>query len=126
MITWSELPDRVNGDPEFRYAARLWDATLRLDIGDTSHSLRFEDGSLVEVKGCPADAPCDLFVGASEGDWRELIAPNPRPYFQDLFGAQLQHGVRLPEDPLAYAAYYPALRRLIQLLSASRPAEDAR
>ena len=52
--------------------------------------------------------------------WRELLAPVPRPYYQDLFGAQLAHGVRLPADPLAYAAYYPALRRLMQLLSAAR------
>jgi hypothetical protein len=124
MISWSELPDRVNRDAEFRLAARLWDATLRLGIGDASHSLRFEDGSLVEVAACEGDAPCDVFIEASEDDWRELLAPVPRPYFQDLFGAQWQHGVRLPEDPIAYAAYYPALRRLMQLLSASR--EDAR
>jgi hypothetical protein len=124
MITWSELPDRVNGDAEFRYAARLWDDTLRLDMGAGSHRLRFRDGSLVEVAPCGPGAACDVFVGASEEDWRELLAAVPRPYFQDLFGAQLMHGVRLPEDPLAYAAYYPALRRLMQLLSAS--AEDAR
>jgi hypothetical protein len=124
MIAWSELRDRVNGDPEFRLAARFWSATLRLDLGDASHRLRFEEGTLSEVGPCPADAPCDLFVGASEAAWRELLAPVPGPFYQDLFGAQLQHGIRLPEDPLAYAAYYPALRRLLQLLSASR--EEAR
>lgn len=123
MIPWSELPDRVNQDGEFRYAARQWDATLRLDIGDASQRLRFRDGGLVEVSPCRADAACDLFVRASEEAWRELLAPVPRPYFQDLFAASLVHGVELPEDPLAYAAYYPALRRLLQLLSASR--EDA-
>ena len=47
MIAWSELAGRVNEDGEFRYAARHWDATLRLDMGDASHRLRFEDGSLV-------------------------------------------------------------------------------
>ncbi len=120
MIAWSELPDRVNGDGEFRYAARHWDATLRLDLGDASHRLRFEDGSLVDVGPCAADAPCDLFVTASEDDWRELLAPVPRPYYQDVFAAQMQHGVRLPPDPVAYAAYYPALRRLVQLLAATR------
>jgi hypothetical protein len=119
MIAWAALQTRLNADPEFRLAARFWAATLRLDIGEASHALRFEDGGLVEVAPCAADAPCDLFVSASEADWRELLAPVPRPYYQDLFGAQLAHGVRLPEDPLAYAAYYPALRRLMQLLSAS-------
>ena len=124
MIAWTELQRRLNADGEFRYAARGWDATLRLDVGAASHRLRIEDGSVVDVDPCEGDAACDLFVGASEDDWRELLAPVPRPYFQDLFGAQLLHGVRLPEDPLAYAAYYPALRRLMQLLSAAR--EDAR
>ena len=123
MITWNELRDRVNGDAEFRLAARHWDATLRLDMGDASHRLAFEHGSLAAVESCAADAPCDLFVGASEEDWRELLAPVPRPYYQDLFGASWAHGIRLPEDPIAYAAYYPALRRLMQLLSATR--EDA-
>jgi hypothetical protein len=123
LIRWSQLRDRVNGDGEFRYAARLWDATLRLDVGDDSHRLRFRDGSLVEVTPCDADAACDVFVRAPADAWRELLAPVPRPYFQDLFAAQLAHGVQLPEDPLAYAAYYPALRRLLQLLSAAR--EDA-
>jgi hypothetical protein len=124
MIAWSELRECVDRDGEFRYAARHWDATLRLDLGDASHRLRFEGGRLVEVAPCERDAPCDLFVAASEEDWRELLAPVPRPYYQDLFGAQWMHGVRLPDDPLAYAAYYPALRRLVQLLSASRA--DAR
>jgi len=120
VIRWTELTERVNADSEFRLAARFWSATLRLDMGDASHALRFEDGGLAEVAACAGDAPCDLFVGASEEAWRELLAPIPRPYYQDLFGAALAHGVRLPEDPLAYAAYYPALRRLMQLLSASR------
>jgi hypothetical protein len=120
MIVWQDLQGRVNGDPEFRLAARFWNATLRLDVGATSHRVRFEEGALTEVASCAGDAPCDLFIGASEDDWRELLAPVPRPFYQDLFGAALQHGVRLPEDPLAYAAYYAALRRLMQLLSASR------
>jgi hypothetical protein len=120
MIAWNGLRDRVNGDGEFRYAARHWDATLRLDMGDVSHRLRFEDGSLVDVGPCEGGAPCDLFVGASEDDWSELLAAVPRPYYQDLAAARLMHGVRLPEDDLSYAAYYPALRRLVQLLSASR------
>jgi hypothetical protein len=74
LIAWDALRDRVNGDAEFRLAARHWDATLRLDLGEASHRLRFRDGSLAEVEPCPAEAPCDLFVGASEDDWRELLA----------------------------------------------------
>lgn len=123
MIAWNDLRERVNADSEFQLAARFWNATLRLDFDAWSQSLRFEEGRLVLAEPCTADADCDLFIGAPDDDWRELLAPVPRPFYQDLFGAQLQHGVRLSPDPLDYAAYYPALRRLVQLLSASR--EDA-
>jgi len=120
MIDWSGLPERVNADPEFRLASRLWTATLRLDIGSASRALRFEAGELTDVSATPRASEADLFIRAPESDWDELLAPTPRPFYQDLFGAQLQHGVELPSDPLAYAAYYPALRRLIQLMSAAR------
>ena len=120
MIDWNGLKDRVNGDPEFQLAARLWTATLRLDIGDTSRALRFDDGVLADVDDSAPEAECDLFIRAPESDWRELLAPQPRPFYQDLFGAQLQHGVELPQDHIAYAAYYPALRRLMQLMSSAR------
>ena len=48
MIAWTELTQRLNEDSEFRLAARFWSATLRLDLGDASHRLRFEEGRLVE------------------------------------------------------------------------------
>jgi len=99
MIAWNELKQRLHQDGEFRVAARFWNATLRLDMGEASHRLRFEDGSLVDVSPCSADTACDVFVTASEAEWHELLAPVPRPYYQDLFGAQFQHGVRLPERP---------------------------
>lgn len=124
MVRWDELESRVNRDAEFRMAARHWDARLRLDLGETSRRLRFEGGRLTGVEPCAADAACELFVRASQADWRKLLAPVPPPYFHDLFGAQMRHDVRLPEDMLAYAAYYPALRRLMQLLSECR--EEAR
>ena len=123
MIAWNDLRERVNADPEFQHSARFWDATLRLDFDEWSQSLRFQDGRLVLAEPCTPDADCDLFIGASDESWRELLAPVPRPFYQDLFGAQLHHGVRLPAEQLDYAAYYPALRRLVQLLSGSR--EDA-
>lgn len=123
MIDWAALPERVNADPEFRLASRFWTATLRLDVGGRSHALRFEDGVLAQVAPSERDAPADAFVRAPESDWEELLAPTPRPFYQDLFGAQMQHGVELSPDPLAYAAYYPALRRLVQLLSAARHEE---
>ena len=120
MIDWNTLFERVNGDPEFRLASRHWNAILRLDMGDASHALRFEGGALTEVAPSRADAPADVFIGAPEATWDQMLAPVPRPFYQDLTGAALHHGVQLPPDATAYAAYYPALRRLMQLLGAAR------
>ena len=120
MIDWPALADRLRTDPEFQLASRHWTATLRLDVGDDSHAFRFEEGALAGSEATSRDAAADVFVRAPAATWRELLAPVPRPFYQDLAGAQIHHGVELPEDQTAYAAYYPALRRLVQLMSASR------
>ena len=120
MIDWSALDERLRTDPEFQLSSRHWTATLRLDVGEHSRSLRFEEGTLAESGASDAGAEADVFIRASEATWRELLALTPRPFYQDLVGAQIHHGVELPRDQVAYAAYYPALRRLVQLMSASR------
>jgi hypothetical protein len=118
MIAWNELPGRANADPEFRYTARFWNATLRIDVGASSVQVKIQDGAVASVASCAATAACDLFVGGTESDWRELLSATPRPFYQDLYGAAIHHGVRIPEDPVVYAAYYPALRRLLRAMSA--------
>lgn len=120
MLDWPTLPARMNDDPEFRLAARHWTATLRLDVGERSHALRIEDGVVAGIAEAHAGDAADVFVGASEAEWQELLAPLPRPFYQDLSGAAIHHGVRLPHDMTAYAAYYPALRRLVQLMRDAR------
>ena len=116
LIAWSELARRIDEDGEFRIASRFWDATLRLDLGPESHRLCFQDGRLREVETCDPDADCDLHISAPLEEWGRLLAPVPRPFYQDLFGAQLHHGFQMNAEPLDYAAYYPALRRLVEIL----------
>jgi len=123
LIDWAGLADRVNGDAEFALAARFWDATLRLDLGPRSRRLRFEGGALRQVSPCADDAACDLYISAPEREWEHLLEPVPAPFYQDVFGAQLHHDVELGEDPLDFAAYYPALRRLVEILREARSAQ---
>lgn len=120
LIEWNELPERINADPEFALAARFWDATLRLDVGSESRRLRFEGGALREVGPCEGEAACDVHISAPAREWERLLEPVPRPFYQDLFGAQLHHDIELNANPLDFAAYYPALRRLIQILREAR------
>ncbi len=119
-IAWSELARRIDKDGEFRLASRFWEATLRLDLGPESHRLCFQDGRLREVGACDPDADCDVYVSAPLEEWERLLAPVPQPFYQDLFGAQLHHGFQMNAEPLDYAAYYPALRRLVEILREMR------
>jgi hypothetical protein len=120
LIAWEDLARRVNQDGEFRLASRFWDATLRLDLGPESQRLCFQEGQLQEILGCEADADCDMHISAPVEEWERLLEPVPRPFYQDLFAAQLHHGFQMNADPLDYAAYYPALRRLVEILRETR------
>jgi len=116
VIAWDALAQRLGGDGEFRLAARAWTASLRLDVGEASHRLRFEDGEVREVTACDPGTPCDVVVAAPRSEWEQLLQPVPRPFYQDLFGAAWVHGFTLSEDMETWAPYYPALRRLVEIL----------
>ena len=120
LIAWGDLARRVNQDGEFRLASRFWDATLRLDLGPESQRLCFREGQLQEIRGCEVDADCDMHISAPVEDGERLLEPIPRPFYQDLFAAQLHHGFQMNAEPVDYAAYYPALRRLVEILRETR------
>ena len=120
LIAWDELAGRIHEDGEFRLASRFWNATLRLDLGSESRRLCFREGRLQEIEGCDPDADCDVHVSASLEDWERLLAPVPRPFYQDLLGAQLHHGFQMNAELLDFAAYYPALQRLVEILREAR------
>ena len=46
----------------------------------------------------------------------------PRPFYQDLYAATVHHGFSVSGDTLNYCAYYPALRRLVELMRDARHA----
>jgi hypothetical protein len=48
------------------------------------------------------------------------VAPVPRPFYQDPFGAALHHAVSLGGDSETLFAYYGALRRVIEILREAR------
>jgi hypothetical protein len=120
MINWESLAQQLDADGEFRLASRHWTATLRLDVGDESHAIRIEDGRVHGVTACDAARDCDVFITAERGTWEEMLQPLPRPFYQDLLAAAAHHGVVLNSDLLEIAAYYPALRRLLEILRESR------
>ena len=69
---------------------------------------------------------CRRLHRRAEEEWRELLRKVPRPFYQDPFFASVHHGIELNRDQLDYAAYYPALRRLVGVLrEMSNPTEGA-
>lgn len=112
---WHRLAARANADGEFRLAARFWTATLRFDVGERCTALRIEDGVVRTVAACKPDDPSDARVAAPAEEWQRLLAAEPRPFYQDLFGATASHGFVMDGDPIAVYPYYAALRRLIEL-----------
>jgi hypothetical protein len=123
MIDWQSLAQRLNADGEFRLAARHWTATLRFDVADESHAIRREGGQVTGVTACTATRACDVFITAPRDTWEQMLQPVPRPFYQDLLAAAAHHSLLLNTDWLDIAAYYPALRRLVEILRESRAAQ---
>lgn len=110
----------ANDDAEFKLAARFWTVTLRLDVGDQPYLLTLRDGVIVSFNPVtpPEAAQHDLYIAAPESDWRELLQPVPRPFYQDLMAARMRHNFTVEGDLPGFNPYYRAFNRLIQLMRA--------
>ncbi len=108
----------ANDDPEFQIAARFWSADVRVASGERAWLLRLRDGRIADVASAAANAAADAGIAAPADVWRAMLAAVPRPFFQDLYGASLHHGLRF-DNPDALWPYYPALRRFVELLRAA-------
>ena len=108
----------ANDDAEFKLAARFWTATLRLDVGDQPYLLKLRDGVIASFSPLtpPEAIQHDLRIAAPESDWRELLQPVPRPFYQDLMAARLRHNFIVEGDLLGFNPYYRAFNRFIQLM----------
>ncbi|MBI5946706.1 MAG: hypothetical protein HY875_01035 [Chloroflexi bacterium] len=114
VIDSLRLLHAANADPEFRIAARHWDAALRIDAGAETHLLQVRAGEVVEADPAAAFS-YDVRIAAPPETWDEMLAAVPRAFYHDLFAAAARHGLVLEGDT---EAYYPALRRLLELMRA--------
>ncbi|HLY38719.1 MAG TPA: hypothetical protein VKU61_11835 [Candidatus Binatia bacterium] len=119
-IPWQHVIEQANRDGEFRIAARLWNATLRLDVGERSVELAVSDGAIVSAAPCGRTNRCVASVSGAAEEWDELLARVPRPLHQDLFGGITLGRFQLEGDVEAFYAYYPAVRRLVDLVREAR------
>lgn len=117
MLDWHRLLQRANDDGEFRLHARFWTAKVRIVHGSERTLLEMAAGEMRRAGPWdPADYGADLEIAAPAADWEALLDAVPRPFYQDLFAAQAHHGFRLNGADHHLCAYYPAVRRLVDLM----------
>jgi hypothetical protein len=117
MIDWQRLRERANSDGEFRLHARFWSARVRITRGHERTLLEMIGGEMRRAQPWDAaDFGADLEIAAPGDDWDALLARVPRPFYHDVWAANVHHGFQLSGDSLNLCAYYPAVRRLIELM----------
>ena len=116
---------QANDDPEFQIAARFWNTVLHVAVDDPGtedrgHLIRIRDGRIEDIRPQVSAGPGEawqLSISAPADEWRRFLEPLPRPFYQDLWGASIYHGFRIQGDLEAHLyPYYPALRRMFELL----------
>ena len=121
-MAFEKLQEAANNDPEFRLAARFWDTALRMEMGNEALLLHIEKGRIVElVSGHQAIAfltPVHIVVSAPTSEWQRFLERIPKPFYVDLWGAMTHHGFKVGGDMESLYAYYPAVRRLFDIMRA--------
>jgi hypothetical protein len=108
----------INGDPEFRLAARYWNGSFRLSMGGSeAYLFRVRDGEIAAVNRAPTvwDA-WDFEVSGPADGWKEIFARVPKPFYQDVAAAIFRQGFTLGGDVESFFAYHAALRRVIDVI----------
>jgi hypothetical protein len=116
----------ANSDGEFQVAARLWNGSVRLEMGDDALLLQMREGRIESFtpieKSRLATTAADVRISAPDADWIELLKPVPKPFFQDLMAAMSRQNFQLEGDLVAFYPYYRATCRLIEIMRATRAA----
>lgn len=110
----------ANSDGEFQLAARLWNADVRLDVGEQAYLLRMREGRIADFESLqPAQLSAvrsDVRIFAPDSDWQELLRPVPKPFYQDLMAAMTRQGFQVEGDLVGFRPYYRAVNRLFELM----------
>ena len=119
----TRLQQSVNADPEFRLAARYWNATLSLESPSRALRVEIADGEVASCRESEAGLPATITVVAPDDGWVQFLAAVPRPFYQDLLGGCVQHhGFQVAGDILSLSAYYQASTRLFAVMRELRAA----
>ena len=120
MSRMEHLPRVANQDPEFSIHARFWNTGLRLDMGDNALLVRIKDGEITEVKTGRHKfdilETANIVIDGPPDGWEKFLELVPTPFYVDLWGATAYHGFSVGGDMESFYAYYPAIRRLFDIM----------
>lgn len=118
-ITSRRWAERCAADGEFRLAARHWTGVIRLRIGAEELALGLVDGEPSEALPDSAEL---IEISGSTDVWSKVLRGIPPRFHNDVV-ANMTTGAGLTRsgDRMAFAQYYGALMRAIELL---RPSSD--
>lgn len=116
-LDMDQFRGELNQDPEFVIAARFWETSLKIEMGDRHCILQIQDGEVTGVNPRPGFYdPWKIKIGAPEKDWQQFLKTVPRPFYHDLFAASIHHDFVCEGDLESFFAYYPAIRRMFEVM----------
>jgi pimeloyl-ACP methyl ester carboxylesterase len=115
-----DLAAACASDGEFMLLARHWTGGLTLDLGGEVTYLAMSDGTPTEAVAASGGEAArtgagHIVISAPAELWDRLLAELPDPFLNDIVPAQA-FGLRIGGDQETFWQYYPALRRVIELL----------
>lgn len=108
----------LNSDPEFHMHARYLTCSFRIVVEDIQSLLVTTlSGEIVEVSTNVTHLDgWDFQLAGTAEHWEKLLNSVPAPFYQDFFAAMIYHGFRIEGNMEMILAYYPAVRRLLEIL----------
>ena len=114
LLDSEEWSIKCQDDGEFLLASRSWSGGLELEVGERVINIFLEGGQL--CKELPVGGQLIKLTGSSEV-WKKVLAEVPERFNNDLMANLMQRqGIGRKADPIAFAQYYPAVARAIELL----------
>lgn len=112
-----KLKGDLNDDAEFRLNARKWEGRFRVSDDERSYLVQVHEGRVERiVDGPDMYEPFDFAIYGPSAGWAELLQPEPKPFYQDIYSAWVHHGFVVEGDLEQFFGFHMALRRLQQML----------
>jgi hypothetical protein len=110
------IRNHVNGDPEFKLAARYMLTNILLEVGDSRCIVKVREGAISEMLANPifADA-CSFYIKGSEEAWNKFLQPVPPPFYNGVFSAMIRQNFEVGGNLEDAFSYFWALTRMLDV-----------